>query len=106
MQQTIPMGYLPPALPDAAILVAEADTRLLASVVLRPHHVFRPLFPSRFVWLIDHVAEFRFVNRCRALRSAAPPIISRRGADSTFGVLLFVLPIFDPCRFGVRIVLL
>jgi len=30
---------------DAAVLVAEAETRLMASVVLRPHHVFRPLFP-------------------------------------------------------------
>ena len=39
------MGYLLPALPDAAVLVAEAETRLLALVVLRPHHVLRPLFP-------------------------------------------------------------
>ena len=29
----------------AAVLVAEAEARLLASVVLRPHHVLRPLFP-------------------------------------------------------------
>ena len=43
LQRTIRMGYLPPALPDAAVLVAEAETRLLASIVLRPHP--RPLFP-------------------------------------------------------------
>ena len=45
LQRTIRMGYFPPALPDAAVLVAEAKTRLLASVALRPHHVLRPLFP-------------------------------------------------------------
>src|SRR6218665_2155645 len=45
LQRTIRMGYLSPALPDAAVLVAEAETRLLASVALRPHHFLRPLFP-------------------------------------------------------------
>src|SRR6218665_3579884 len=45
LQRTIRMGYLPHALPDAAVLVAETETRLLASVVLRPHHILRPLFP-------------------------------------------------------------
>src|SRR6218665_117340 len=44
-QRTIRMGYLPPALPHAAVLVAEAETRLLVSIVLRPHHILRPLFP-------------------------------------------------------------
>ena len=38
------MGYLPPALLDAAVLVAEAEARQLASVFLRPNHVLRPLF--------------------------------------------------------------
>src|SRR6218665_91236 len=45
LQRIIRMGYLPPALPDAAVLIAEAETRLLASVVLRHNHVLRPLFP-------------------------------------------------------------
>src|SRR6218665_1687477 len=45
LQRTIRMGYLPPALPDAAVLVAETETRLLASVVLRPDHVLRQLSP-------------------------------------------------------------
>ena len=46
LQRTIRMGYLPHALPDAAVLVSETETRLLASVVLRPHHVLRPLLPT------------------------------------------------------------
>ena len=40
------MGYLPPDSPDAAALVAEAESRLLALVALRPKHDLRPLFPS------------------------------------------------------------
>ena len=40
-----PNGVSSAALPDAAVLVAEAETQLLASVVLRPHHFVRPLFP-------------------------------------------------------------
>ena len=51
-------GYLPPDSPDSAALVAEAEhgfylvfrrpwaePRLLASIVLWPQHVLRPLFP-------------------------------------------------------------
>ena len=54
LQRTIGMGYLPPALPDATVLVAEAEIRLLASVVLQPHHVLRPLYPP--VWRSDDQA--------------------------------------------------
>jgi len=49
------MGYFPPDSPDAAALVAEAESRLLASVALWPHHVLRPLFPP-------------VLNRCPGLR--------------------------------------
>ena len=45
IQRTIRMGYLLPESPTAAAMVADAENRLLASVISRPDHVFRPLFP-------------------------------------------------------------
>lgn len=45
LQRTVWMGYLLPDSPDAAALIAKAESRLLASVALRSHHVLRPLFP-------------------------------------------------------------
>src|SRR6218665_1189674 len=75
LQRTIRLGDLPPALPDAAVLVAESETRLLASVVLRPYHVLCPLFPPVII-------------RLRGFRS--------RPHD-------FVLPDKDDCNFILRI---